>query len=52
MTIQMDSGEKFIIRAGDVFHFGPGHDAWVEGDQKCVLLDMGGYSSYAKEKAA
>jgi hypothetical protein len=26
----------------------PGHDAWIVGDQACVLLDFGGLSGYAK----
>jgi hypothetical protein len=26
----------------------PGHDAWTEGDQDCVLIDFGGVSRYAK----
>ena len=26
----------------------PGHDAWVEGDEPCVLLDWTGMTRYAK----
>jgi hypothetical protein len=25
----------------------PGHDAWIVGDEKCVLLDFGGLKGYA-----
>ena len=26
----------------------PGHDAWVVGDEPCVVVDFGGYAQYAK----
>ena len=26
----------------------PGHDAWIVGDEACVLLDFGGLKGYAK----
>ena len=52
MTIRMKDGETFTIQAGEAFHFAPGHDAWVEGNQRCVLLDFGGYRDYATKKAA
>ena len=26
----------------------PGHDAWVIGDEPCVVLDWHGYGDYAK----
>jgi hypothetical protein len=26
----------------------PGHDAWIVGDKRCVLLDFTGISKYAK----
>lgn len=48
MTIQMDSGEEFTIQEGDAFHLPAGHDAWVVGNQPCVLLDVMGYRNYAK----
>jgi quercetin dioxygenase-like cupin family protein len=48
----MDDGQEFRIKAGDAFHIPPGHDAWVDGDETCVLLDIGGYSDYAKAKKA
>jgi hypothetical protein len=25
----------------------PGHDAWIVGDEACVLLDFGGLKGYA-----
>jgi hypothetical protein len=26
----------------------PGHDAWVVGDEPCVVIDWQGYADYAK----
>jgi hypothetical protein len=51
MTIKMDNGDEIKIRAGDVFQISPGHDAWVEGNEPCVLLDVTGSSTYAKKAA-
>lgn len=48
MTIKMDSGEKFTIKAGEAFYLHPGHDAWTEGNEPCVLIDVTGFASYAQ----
>lgn len=48
MVILMDDGNEFKVRSGDAFHIPPGHDAWVEGDKRVVLIDVGGYANYAK----
>ena len=47
MTIRSDEGDEFTVRAGDVFNLDPGHDAWTDGDETCVLLDTG-IAAYAK----
>jgi hypothetical protein len=26
----------------------PGHDAWIVGDEACVMLDFGGLKGYAQ----
>lgn len=49
MTIRMDSGEELQIKAGDAVRIPPGHDAWVEGNETCELLDFTGYEHYALE---
>jgi len=41
MTIQMNDGAEFSISPGDVVDIDPGHDAWVDGDEACILLDTG-----------
>ncbi len=48
MTVVMDDGEEHDYGPGDVFHMAPGHDAWVVGDEPCVMIDWAGMSSYAK----
>lgn len=50
MRIAMDDGQEFTIQAGDAFKIPPGHDAWVEGSQPCVMIDVTGYEHYAEEK--
>jgi len=41
-------GERFTVRPGDVFHMPPGHDAWTEGNEACVIIDVTGVKNYAK----
>lgn len=42
MAIRMDDETELTIRGGDLFDLPAGHDAWVLGDQPCVMVD---YSS-------
>ncbi len=39
--VAMDDGRELDLVGGDVFVIGPGHDAWVVGDEPCVLYDLG-----------
>ena len=48
MTIQMDDGTKDDFGPGDVMVCPPGHDAWVVGDEACVVVDWTGMANYAK----
>jgi quercetin dioxygenase-like cupin family protein len=51
LTIKMDDGQESVnLNAGDAFHIPPGHDAWVTGNQPCILLDFTGVKEYAKKK--
>jgi hypothetical protein len=47
MTVRMDDGTEATVGPGDVVRIEPGHDAWVDGDEPCVLLDTG-VAAYAK----
>jgi len=42
MALKMDDGTEREFGPGDTFHMPPGHDAWIVGDETCVLLDFGG----------
>ncbi len=48
MKVVMDDGAELEIQPGDVVAIPPGHDAWVVGDEPCVLIDWQGYTDYAK----
>jgi mannose-6-phosphate isomerase-like protein (cupin superfamily) len=40
LHIAMNDGSELEVRAGDAFVAPPGHDAWVVGDETCVVLDF------------
>ncbi len=48
MVVKMDDGAEVEYGAGDAFHMPPGHDAWIVGDKRCVLIDFTGVAKYAK----
>ena len=48
MQVRMDDGDECTVTTGDVFDLAPGHDAWVVGDEPCVMID---YSSEATRYA-
>ncbi|MFE3327408.1 cupin domain-containing protein [Streptomyces sp. NPDC059176] len=48
MRIVMDDGESADVGPGDYVGIEPGHDAWVVGDEACVIVDWAGYGDYAK----
>ncbi|MGI5206751.1 MFS transporter [Spirillospora sp. CA-108201] len=51
MHIRMRDGAEQEVGPGDVFVATPGHDAWVVGDEPCVVFDFaGGIGEYAKAK--
>ena len=51
LHIRMDDGTELDVTAGDVAVIAPGHDAWVTGNEACVMYDFGGEDAdYAKPK--
>ena len=48
MAVRMDDGSEGEIGPGDVVAIPPGHDAWVVGNEPCVLVDFGEFGEYAK----
>ena len=48
MKIVMDDGQEMEFAAGDVMVCPPGHDAWIIGNEPCVVIDWQGVADYAK----
>jgi quercetin dioxygenase-like cupin family protein len=48
MKVVMDDGEEMEYGPGDFAVMAPGHDAWILGDEPCVVIDWQGYTDYAK----
>jgi quercetin dioxygenase-like cupin family protein len=48
MKVVMDDGEELEFGPGDFAVMAPGHDAWVVGDEPCVVIDWQGFTDYAK----
>lgn len=48
MHVRMDDGEEGEAGPGDVLMIQPGHDAWVVGNETCVILDFAGMEHYAQ----
>ena len=49
MVIRMDDGQETEFGPGDIMSCPPGHDAWIIGDNPCVLIDWQGVADYAKQ---
>jgi ketosteroid isomerase-like protein len=53
MQVRMDDGSEMTVEAGDLFDLPSGHDAWVLGDEPCVMLDYSADATrYARGRAA
>ena len=48
MKVVMDDGEEAEFGPGDFAVIPSGHDAWVIGDEPCVVIDWQGFADYAK----
>lgn len=48
MKVVMDDGEEAEFGPGDFMICPPGHDAWIVGDEACVVIDWQGVADYAK----
>jgi len=49
LVTKMDDGAETVSKAGDVLMIPPGHDAWVEGNERVVVIDFQGFANYAKK---
>jgi uncharacterized cupin superfamily protein len=50
INIVMDDDEAMEFGPGDYMTAAPGHDAWILGDETCVIIDWQGSADYAKRK--
>ena len=48
MKVVMDDGEEMEFVPGDFAVIPAGHDAWIVGDEACVVIDWQGFADYAK----
>ena len=48
MKVVMDDGEEAEFGPGDFMSCAPGHDAWIVGEEACVVIDWQGVADYAK----
>ena len=48
IKVVMDDGSEEEFSPDDAVVIPPGHDAWVVGDEPCVMLDFAGADEYAK----
>ena len=48
MKVVMDDGQEEEFGPGDFAIIPPGHDAWIVGDEPCVVVDWQGFADYAK----
>ena len=49
MSVRMDDGSEGECGPDEVAMIDPGHDAWVSGEQPCVVVDFGIAPGYAKQ---
>jgi hypothetical protein len=49
LHVKMDDGTEKEYGPGDVGVIPPGHDAWVVGDEPCVVIDFNGMTHYAEQ---
>ncbi|HZV20268.1 MAG TPA: cupin domain-containing protein [Hyphomicrobiales bacterium] len=48
ITIQMNDGSKTTINPGMSYTIPPGHDAWVEGNEPFIAIEVMSAGQYAK----
>ncbi len=48
IVVQLGTGERATIAAGSAYAIPPGHDAWVEGNEPFVGIEVLSAAQYAK----
>ena len=50
LTVRLDDGTERTLRAGESYTIPPGHDAWVEGAEPFMGLEVISADQYAKPR--
>ena len=50
ITVRLDDGTEGTISAGQSFTIPPGHDAWVDGDETFVAIEVMSAEQFAKRQ--
>jgi hypothetical protein len=50
MALRMDDGTEAECGPDETVKVDPGHDAWVVGDEACVVVDFGIMPTYAQPR--
>ncbi len=50
--VRMEDGREIDLSPGDAHVVAPGHDAWVVGDEPCVILDFAATGAPASGKVS
>jgi quercetin dioxygenase-like cupin family protein len=50
-TIRLDDGTEQTISAGQSYTIPPGHDAWVEGDEPFVAIEVMSAEQFARPQS-
>jgi class 3 adenylate cyclase len=45
LGVRLDTGEEQVFGPNEIVDLPPGHDAWVDGDERLLVVDMSGNSS-------
>jgi quercetin dioxygenase-like cupin family protein len=51
IRVRMEDGTEGTIKAGDSYTIPPGHDAWVEGDETFVGIEVMSAEQYARPQS-
>ncbi|SFE13647.1 hypothetical protein SAMN04487819_108119 [Actinopolyspora alba] len=52
LHVAMNDGSYGVVKAGEVVHIEPGHDAWTVGEDTVTILDFADVATYAVDTAA
>jgi hypothetical protein len=48
MMVEAQDGSRIQYGPGDYAEMAPSHDAWVVGDEPCVVIERTGFTTYAQ----